>query len=124
MEKSDIIFDERVSIETGHGIDRDHTLDGVFGELCFSCFLLRPYNSEGGVELSIPVIGLCDNNTGSFSLHDHGIDEVLEGFLCGDKFFHDDLVDFINPMWDLSLFVLFGTEDSVDGLVDDFLELF
>ncbi len=72
--KSDIVLNERVSIETSHGIDWDHTLDGVFGELGFSGFLFRPYYGEGGIKLGVPVVGLGDNNAGTFSLHDHGVD--------------------------------------------------
>jgi hypothetical protein len=72
--------------------------------------------------LGVPVVALGDDYTRSFPLHDHGVEEVLEGFLGGDEFFHDDFVDLVDPVGDLALFVLFGPEDGVDGLVDDFLE--
>ena len=120
--KSYIILDEGVSIETSHGIDRDHALDGVFGEFCFSGLLLGPDYGEGGVELGVPVVGLGDNDTGTFPLHNHGVDEVLEGFLSGDEFIHDNLVDLVNPVGHLSLLVLFSAEGGVDGLVDGLLE--
>ena len=55
-------------------------------------------------------------------MHDHGVEKVLEGLLGGDKFFHDDFIDLVNPMGHLSLFVLFGAESGVDGLVDDLFE--
>lgn len=122
--QSDIIFNKRVAIETGHSIDWYHTLDGIFGELSFASLFLGPYDSKGGVQLCIPVVGLGDDNRGSFTLHDHGIDEVLEGFLSGYKFFHDSLVDLIDPMGYLSFFVVFIAQYSINGLVDDFFQLF
>jgi hypothetical protein len=97
-------------------------LDGVFGELGFSGFLFRPYYGEGGIKLGVPVVRLGDDNAGTFSLHDHGIDKVLEGFLGGNKFFHDDFVDLVYPVGNFPLLVLFGTESSINGLVDDLLE--
>jgi hypothetical protein len=99
-------------------------LDGIFGEFCFSGLLLGPNNSKRGVKLHIPVIGLSNNNTGTFSLHNHGIDEVLEGFLCGNKFFHDDLINFIDPVRNLSLLILFSSKSSINGFIDNFLQLF
>lgn len=121
--KSDIIFDKRVTIKTGHCVYRDHTLNGVFRQLCFTCFLFWPYNSKSRVKLSIPIVWLSNYNRGTFTLHNHCIQQILEGFLCGDEFFHDGGVDFINPMWYFSLFILFITKNCIDCLVDDFFEL-
>lgn len=74
--------------------------------------------------MGIPVVALGDDYAGTFSLHDHGVDEILERFLGGDEFFHDYFVDFVNPMWNFSLFILFIAENRVDGFVDDFFEFF
>ena len=123
-EKSNIVFDERISIEASHGIYWDHTLDCVFGEFGFSSLLLGPDNSECRVKLCIPVIGLSNNNTGTFSLHDHGIDQVLERFLCCNKFFHDDFIYFVDPVRHFSLLILFCTKSRINGFVDNFLQLF
>lgn len=123
-EKSNIVFDKRISIKTSHGIDWDHALDCIFGEFGFSSLLLGPNNSKCGVKLHIPVIGLSNNNTGTFSLHNHGIDQVLERFLCRDKFFHDDLIYFVDPVRNLSLLILLSSKSRVNGFIDNFLQLF
>ena len=121
--KSDIIFDKRVAIETCHCVYRDHTLYGIFRELCFTGFLFRPDNSECRVKLSIPVIRLSNDNRGTFTLHDHCVNKVLEGFLCSDKFFHDSGVDLLNPMWYFSFLILLITKNRFDCFIDNFFEL-
>lgn len=73
--------------------------------------------------MGVPVVTLSDDYACPFSLHDHGVEEVLEGLLSGYEFFHDNLVNLVNPVGDLSLFVLLGSKDGVDCLVDDFLKL-
>jgi len=121
--KSDIIFNKWVTVKACHRINWYHALNGIFGELSFSCFLFGPYYSERGVELSVPVVGLGNDYRGTFTLHDHGIEKILEGFLSANKFFHDIGVDLLNPMWYLSFFILFISKNWFDDFIDDFLEL-
>jgi hypothetical protein len=67
---------------------------------------------------------LGDDHIGSFPLHDQAVDEVLERFLRGDQFFHDDLIDLINPSLDVAFLIDLGPEVAFDCLENYFLNFF